>query len=180
MEAFLAAFVLVFLSELVDKTQLVIFSLALKHESPWKVFAGAVSAHVVMDGFAIIIGLYVHALDIGWLKYVVGGVFIVLGVRGFFKQEEKHKQRAGYPFVAAFLTVLLSEFGDKTQFASGLLSAQVGLPLQVFGGIVLALALAIGLNVFVGRALAQRVPARIVGRLAFALFVVFGIVAMVF
>jgi len=178
MEAFLVAFVLAFLSELVDKTQLVIFSLALKHRSPWKVFAGALSAHAVMDGLAVILGLFVHTLDLGWMKYVVGGLFIIIGVRGFFKQEDAHKKRQGYPFMAAFLTILLSEFGDKTQFASGLISAQFGLPWQVFGGILIALALAIGVNVFVGRKLAERVPAKLTSRLASGLFVVFGIVTM--
>ena len=41
LEPFIVAFVLALISEIADKTQLVILGLALQYKSPLKVFAGA-------------------------------------------------------------------------------------------------------------------------------------------
>jgi len=77
-----------------------------------------------------------------------------------------------------FLTVLLSEFGDKTQIASGLLAAKYLVPITIFIGFVLALAIVIGLNVFVGSKVAERIPRRTIKIITAVLFLLFGILTL--
>ena len=127
-EPFVAAFMLALISEIADKTQLVILGLALKYKSPFRVFSGALLAHTVMDGAAIALGAFFgFSLTSSLIKNGVGVLFILLGiwtfVKLYLKKSEKEDKEilSKTPLIASFLTVLLSEFGDKTQIASGLL-----------------------------------------------------------
>jgi putative Ca2+/H+ antiporter (TMEM165/GDT1 family) len=180
-EPFITAFTLALISEIADKTQLVILSLALKYRSPFKVFSGALLAHAFMDGIAILMGvLFGFSLSSDLIKNLTGLLFILLGTRTFAKVyskeggKEEKEIRDRTPLVASFLTVLLSEFGDKTQIASGLLAAKYLTPIPVFLGVVLALAMAIGLNVFVGSRIAQSIPRKKIKIGTAILFILFG------
>jgi len=184
LEEFLIAFGLAFISEIVDKTQLVILGLALKYKAVFKVFLGALIAHAVMDGIAILIGSYFgFSLPFNLIKFVVGILFILLGVWTFAKmyiKKEKKEKKFKYKsvFLVSFLVVLLSEFGDKTQIASGLLAAQYMVPLAIFLGFVLALAIVIGLNVFIGSKIAEKLPIKTIKIVTAVLFVLFGLFSL--
>ena len=192
LEPLVAAFVLAFISEIADKTQLVILGLALKFRSPFKVFAGALLAHAFMDGAAIILGTFFgFSLSSSLIRKVIGVVFILLGGWGlaklyFRRQDERgsvQKERnalGATALASSFLTVMLSEFGDKTQIASGLLAAKYLMPLSIFIGFVLALSIAIGLNVFVGSRIAKRLPRKTIKMVAASLFILFGVFSLVY
>ncbi|MBI2652480.1 TMEM165/GDT1 family protein [Candidatus Woesearchaeota archaeon] len=96
-EPFAAAFGLALISEIADKTQLVILSLALKYRAPWKVFVGSLSAHAFMDGIAITLGAWFgFSLSSNILKISIGILFITLGLWTFAKlylkkSEDKEK-----------------------------------------------------------------------------------------
>ena len=185
-EPFIIAFVLALISEVADKTQLVILSLALKYKSPLKVFSGALIAHAFMDGIAILLGaLFGFTLSSVLIKNVVGTLFIVLGLWGFYKlyrktHKKERKIRGNAPFTVSLLTVMISEFGDKTQIASGLLSAKYLVPIPIFIGFVLALAIAIGFNVFVGSKIAEKLPRGTIKMVTAVLFVLFGLFTLLF
>ena len=185
-EPFIIAFVLALISEIADKTQLVIPGLALKYNSPLKVFSGALLAHAFMDGIAILLGAFFgFTLSSVLVKNSVGTVFIILGLWGFYKLYRKtHRKESRIPgktpFTISLLTVMISEFGDKTQIASGLLSAKYLVPIPIFMGFVLALAAAIGFNVFVGSKIAQKLPRRTIKMITAVLFVLFGLFALVY
>ncbi len=52
----------------------------LKYKSPFKVFLGAISAHAVMDGIAILLGTFFgFSLTSSLIKKVIGVLFISLG-----------------------------------------------------------------------------------------------------
>ena len=55
LEPFFAAFILALISEIGDKTQLVILGLALKYSARFKIFFGALLAHSFIDGISIFI-----------------------------------------------------------------------------------------------------------------------------
>ncbi|MBI5398440.1 TMEM165/GDT1 family protein, partial [Candidatus Woesearchaeota archaeon] len=84
------------------------------------------------------------------------------------------------PLTASFLTVLVSEFGDKTQIASGLLAAKYLAPVPIFIGFVLALAVAIGFNVFVGSKIAGRIPRKTIKIITAILFILFGLFTILY
>ncbi len=185
-EPFIMSFVLAFLSEIVDKTQFVILALALSYKAPFKVFTGALLAHVLLDGIGVAFGfLLASYLMSSIVKAVTGTVFIAIGLwmfaRLYFKKEEKEKKtKAKNPLSAAFFTVMLAEFGDKTQITSALLSAKYMKPIPVFIGITLALALAIAINVFVGSKVAEKIPKKAVKIITALLFILFGISTFLF
>ena len=186
-EPFVAAFTLALIAEIADKTQLVILGLAIKYKSPFRVFSGALLAHAVMDGIAIALGAFFgFSLSSGLIKNLVGILFILLGIWTFVKFYFKKAKKEGKeifnktPLTTSFLTVLLSEFGDKTQIVSGLLAAKYLVPILIFIGFVSALAIAIGLNVFVGSKVAERIPRKIIKIITAILFMLFGIFTLLF
>lgn len=175
LEPLIVSFLLVLLSEIVDKTQLVILGLAIKYSSPMNVFAGALLAHALMDSFAILIGTFAGFVIPSYVKIIVGIAFIFVGLWGLREKEEKKKKiKAGTAFYASFAAVFMSEFGDKTQIASGLLAARYLLPIHVFIGIFAALAIAIGVNVFFGRKIAKKLPKEYIEKVSALLFIIFG------
>ena len=186
-EPFIIAFVLALISEVADKTQLVILGLALKYKSPLKVFSGALLAHAFMDGIAILLGAFFgFTLSSILVKNLVGILFLALGGWGLYKlyrkahKKEKKEISGKTPFTVSLLTVMISEFGDKTQIASGLLSAKYLVPIPIFIGFVLALAIAIGFNVFVGSKIAERLPRKTIKIVTAILFILFGIFTLIY
>ncbi|MBI4146594.1 TMEM165/GDT1 family protein [Candidatus Woesearchaeota archaeon] len=180
LEAFLSSLFVAILSEVADKTQLVILGLALKFRSPWRVFGGALLAHAAMDGLAVAVGGFAgNWVPWPWLRWVVGGLFVALGVWELLKREEGHHvvpHRGA--FVSSFLAVFVSEFGDKSQLAAGLLAAAYQVPVAVFVGFVLGLALTIGLNVLVSGKIAKCVSERNMRLAIGVVFIVFGLLTM--
>ncbi len=185
-EAFTIAFIIALLSEIVDKTQLVILGLALKYKSPLKVFFGALMAHAFMDGIAIVLGTYLgFSLSSNLIKNIIGILFLVLGgwmfIKLYFLKKPKNKKKKtplktlSTPLIASFLIVMASEFGDKTQIASGLLAAKYLVPIPIFIGFISALAIAIGLNIFVGSKIAEKIPNKSIKIITGILFILFGI-----
>lgn len=185
---FAAAFIFIFLSEIADKTQLVILGLALRFKKPMPVFLGALTAHSLMDLLAIVIGVSLPTfIPAELIERLIAIIFIAYGTYLLYKIVRKHTKKkkekhisAKAPFAISFLTILLSEFGDKTQVASGLLAARYTDIIFVFLGTVVALVLAIGLNVFVGSKVAERLPRKAIKVATALLFIAFGIGTLIF
>jgi|LZCG01.1.fsa_nt_gb putative Ca2+/H+ antiporter (TMEM165/GDT1 family) len=84
-----STFLLVFLAELGDKTQLAVFGLATESHSPWPVFLGAGSALLLSTALAV--GLGTIAVRVippeftRWLHYAAGALFILVGVWTLWK-----------------------------------------------------------------------------------------------
>lgn len=74
---------------------------------------------------------------------------------------QKLKPTAIAVFGSTFLTILLSEMGDKTQLATLLMSAESQSPWTVFAGASTALIATSLLGVLLGRWLAKRISPRI-------------------
>ncbi len=188
LDAFLTSLFILFLSEIADKTQLVIFALAVKFRNPWHVFAGALTAHAFIDGIAILLGTYTAiALPANAISLVVGISFIILGVRGFVKMyytkkiQKKKAAEIEVPYSAmltSFLVIAASEMGDKSQLASGILAASFKDPFFVFLGTIFALSLAIGINIFVGRKVSKVLPVKMIKIVTSLLFIAFGIASL--
>jgi putative Ca2+/H+ antiporter (TMEM165/GDT1 family) len=74
-----STFVVVFLAELGDKTQLATFSLAAGGTSRWMVFLGAALALIATTAIAVIVGEGVsRVVPEVWLQRGAGAAFIVL------------------------------------------------------------------------------------------------------
>ena len=187
MEALLVAFILIFISELVDKTQLVILGLAIKYKSPLRVFSGALLAHGLMDALAIVLGFYFgFVFSSNLVSIAVSLIFITLGSWAIVKlywvkgKEKERKQLVKSIFLSSFLIVLLTEFGDKTQIAAGLISAKYLAPVLVFLGTFLALAMVIAVNVTIASKVAEKLPRKMIKLATGVLFILFGLMTLLF
>ncbi len=99
-----SVFVLVFLAELGDKTQLVAFSMTATARSPWPIFFGASGALVLSSLLAALIGgaagnAFGESMVI---KIVSASLFVIFGLLMLFEREDP-------PVKKAFLDALLLE-----------------------------------------------------------------------
>ena len=178
----IATFVLIFLSELADKTQIAIFSLGLKYKKPAQVFAGAILAHSLMDGISIALGgavsLFFRA---PLLKIGISVLFITAGAYLFFKKDDGKEKLPliKNAFLAAFSIIFVSEFGDKSQIAAGLLAARYNMPVVVFAGTMLALATALGLNLAPGNRIRNYIGTEKAEKASAILFIIYGLAFLV-
>ena len=77
---FWAAFVMIFMMEMGDKTQVAALALAAREQRPVAVFLGAVSAFAVATALAVIVGKAAGALlPERAVRYAAGAVFMVFG-----------------------------------------------------------------------------------------------------
>lgn len=82
---FLAAALMIVLTELGDKTQIVTIALAARFAQPIAVFAGVLSAFVVIDGLSIILADRLgKRVPTSKVKKVSAVIFIVLGILTLF------------------------------------------------------------------------------------------------
>ena len=76
-----STFVVVFLAELGDKTQLATFGLAASAGSRLSVFLGAATALAATSAIAVLLGsLLGGAIPEIWMRRLAGGLFLALGV----------------------------------------------------------------------------------------------------
>ena len=73
-------FALMFVAELGDKTQLLVFARSAETGAPVSVFAGAVAALIVSTGIGVLVGGAVGRLPDWLVKGISGFVFIGMGV----------------------------------------------------------------------------------------------------
>ncbi len=176
-------FLVVFLAEFGDKSQLVCMTLAARYR-PWPVLTGATLAFALLNLLAVLFGASLARwVPEFWLALGVAILFGLFGVQGLAAKAEPDsaeeltfKQGRGV-LVTALMLILVAEFGDKTQLAvAGLGSAQAAVP--VWAGSTLALFTTSALGVIAGRTLLQRFPVTWLQRSAGVLFLLLAAVAL--
>ncbi len=180
MPDWLIAFISVGLAELGDKTQLSIVVLASCVRMRALLLLGVLSAFAIVDGIAVLAGSWlVSTISLDLVRLLAGVMFIVFGILTFSTAGDEnhvHAFKGVNPFVAGFITILMAEFGDKTQLAVGMLSTKFH-PFNVFVGAMAALTLVSALAVLLGSQLAKFVHVR---KLRLAAAVVFVLIGMSF
>jgi putative Ca2+/H+ antiporter (TMEM165/GDT1 family) len=174
----LAAFAVVFLAELGDKTQLVALTLAGRYPAG-RVLLTLGGAIVVLQTLSVTAGVVVsrtvpdRAIAVGAGLLFLG--FAVWTWRSAADDESDDTElvagRAGLLSVAT--AFFLAELGDKTMVTTAGLAADRG-ALPVWIGSVAAMVAATALAVLAGRALTQRVPPRVLRRIGAVAFAVVG------
>lgn len=111
------------------------------------------------------------------LKWILSGTFIVFGLWILIPDkdedlEEKHRWGA---FLTTLVTFFFAEMGDKTQLATVALGAKFISPLYVTLGTTLGMLGADGLAVFFGHKFTEKIPMKLIHKIASILFILFGI-----
>jgi len=177
-----AAFVLVTIAELGDKTQIAVITLSAKFKV-FSVFSGAMLAFLLTTGIAVAIGdALTLVLPAFWIRIIAAIIFLIFGLHTIIsrKDEERVKTKEARNAVfSSFSLITLMELGDKTQFAIIALSAEYKFPLLVFVGVIMAFALITGLGAVVGTALTRVVPLKYIQLGSGLVFVILGIVFLI-
>lgn len=179
MSAFLLSFVVIFVAELGDKSQLMAMTFATRYKF-WTVVGAISAATALVHLFSVAAGNFLGAaLPLGPINVLAGLAFIGFGLwtlRGdelSDEEEGKADRNARSAFFAVAIAFFLAELGDKTMLATITLATTEGWLGTWIGstvGMVAADALAIGVGAVLGRSL----PEKVIKIGAAGLFFLFG------
>jgi putative Ca2+/H+ antiporter (TMEM165/GDT1 family) len=174
------SFVVIFVAELGDKSQLMALTFATRFK-PWPVLIGITAATAVVHAVSVGIGFGLGAtLPTGWISLVAGLSFLGFGawtLRGDALTDHergKAERSTGSAVLAVGGAFFRAELGDKTMLATVTLATQHGW----FGtwlGSTIGMVAADALAILVGRMLGRHLPERIIKYGAAALFAIFGV-----
>ncbi len=190
LKVFISVLATVFVAEMGDKTQLMLFALSAKYRLK-DIFLGTAAAILVLNALAVCVGGLLNAFlseNLYIVKAIAAVAFFAFSISSIpailskesAEEESKHLSFSFAP-LAIFCTFFLAELGDKTQLASITFGAANGLNKTAFviwiaASTGLFLADAIGLLAL--KMLGGKIPSHIFNALAFALFAVFGFLSL--
>ena len=163
-------------AELGDKTQISILLLSSKTKKHLQLLIGAILAFVIVDGIAIIAGSWITSIvPVDYLKIISAIVFIIIGIFMLISKDGEEKETTQKnPFIAAFLLIMLTEWGDKTQIAAAIFATQYD-AIFVFIGTITALLILSLIAIFFGKVISTRLNKKIVNKIAGIIFIILGI-----
>lgn len=178
MTTLLQSFLLVFASEMGDKTQLLALVLAARYRAPWTIMAGILVATILNHGLASVAGgmlsAYFTAETLKWVLAITFFIFAGWILIPDKSDDLEHEDKYG-PFLTTVVVFFLAEMGDKTQLATLALGAKFTNALLVTVGTTLGMLAADGLVVFFGDRLTKKIPMKWIRIFAAVLFALFGL-----
>lgn len=186
--AFAAAFGLVFVVELPDKTLVATLILTTRYRA-WPVFLGVSAAFALQVVIAAAFGGVLTLLPDRVVAAVVAALFgigaALLLREGFSNQDEDGLDEAGPSVPVSFWRAALTSFGvlfaaewgDASQIATAALSARYAEPVWVGLGAWVALVSVAGIAVLVGSKIAERIKPHLIQRVAGLVFAGFALLA---
>lgn len=133
-------------------------------------------AFIIVDGIAILTGSWITTIvPINILKIISGAVFIFFGLLMLFKKDknEENKMYNKNIFLAGFLLIMLTEWGDKTQIAAALFSISYN-SIMVLIGTILALFLLSIIAIYFGKLISGRINEKLITKIGGITFIILG------
>lgn len=192
---FLIAFSMVFVSELGDKTQLLVLSFSNKGQT-FKILLGVAIGSFFSHGLAILFGSSIHLFanssfhsTIHWITYLS---FLLIGFVSLLPQKDSSDDgkkdgliykishlKLNYCFIIA-LCIMVGELGDKTFLAS------IGLGVQyphskiaLIVGAICAMVSCDFIAILFGKFLNKHISEKTMQKLSGILFLLFGIIGVI-
>lgn len=192
---FFIAFCLVFISELGDKTQLLVLSFSNKTK-PMMILLGVALGSFFSHGIAILFGSSISLLENDFLhnilEIITYSTFLIFGIFSFIsKKEEKEnvkkesflKKLSSFGFSYVFMiaiSIVVGELGDKTFLASlGLGISYPNYKISLILGAILGMVVSDSIAIAFGKFLNKCVSENTMQKLSGILFLIFGIIGFV-
>lgn len=189
------AFLLVFISELGDKTQILVLSFSSKLKTSTILFGvalGSFLSHGVAILFGSSIGLLENEFIHKTLEFITYLSFICFGILSFLGKKDNNnntkkdnflmklsKFGLGYILIIA-LSIALGELGDKTFLASiGLGISYPNYKFFLIIGAILGMVMSDLLAILFGKFLSTKIPENLIKKLSGILFIIFGIIGFI-
>ena len=183
MSVFLGAFIMIFLAEMGDKSQIMAFCLVSRYRAR-TVLLGVFIATLINNGTAIYIGTFLgQNLNMGIVTAVSAVIFLSFGAWTLLEKGEETEEITVKCNLGSFFSIvslfLLAEMGDKTQIASAVYAATYNAPFLTLGGVLAGMLLADALGIYLGLCLRDaisRSKLKIMSGIVF--FILGGIILM--
>lgn len=182
MEALINSFLLVFASEMGDKTQLLALVLAARFKKPWTVMAGILVATLLNHALASWVGRYASSfVSHEVLNWILAVIFFAFAIWILIPDKDEGLSDSGKygAFVTTTVAFFLAEMGDKTQLATVALGARYANTILVTVGTTLGMLASNSLAIFLGEKLLKKIPMKWIRRFASVLFIAFGVVLLI-
>ncbi len=174
--------IMIGLAEFGDKTQLSIFLLSSKTKKHLHLLLGIMLAFLIVDGAAVLVGSWIiNIVPIRLLKIFSGIIFIIFGVLILRDKKGREESKSYFKnsFLSGFAFIFITEWGDKTQIASGIFDTKYN-ALMVLIGAMTALALLSVMAIYLGRFVSNKVGKKVVTKIAGTVFILIGISSFFF
>lgn len=191
---FFIAFIFVFLSELGDKTQLLILSFSTKLKT-FTILIGIALGSLFSHGLAILFGSTLGSINNSNFEHIIQLItflsFILMGIYILFFQKNKDDDnksslklisnlKINYVFIIA-LSIAIGELGDKTFLASiGLGVNYPDFKISLILGAILGMIISDCIAIFLGKLLSKKLNTNAINKLSGILFLLFGIIGLIF
>ncbi len=173
----LKAFLLIFIAEMGDKTQILAMAFATRY-SVRKVLLGVMIGSFLNHGIAVALGSQLTRLvPMDTIQVIAGAAFVGFGIWSLWMGAEDEEEEAGAKYgavVTVALAFFIGELGDKTQLTAITLAADSTMPMSVLAGTVSGMVVTSSLGIFVGRKLGDRIPEIAIKTVAALVFLMFG------
>lgn len=174
----LRAFMLVFIAEMGDKTQILALAFATRFPVR-KVLIGIGLGVFLNHGLAVALGSYLSRLvPINTLQIIAGAAFVGFALWTLKPEKEEDEKEPGIKFgptVTVAIAFFLGELGDKTQLTAITLAADANYPLMILAGTVSGMIATGALGIIVGKKLGDKIPELGIKLLAASIFMFFGL-----
>ncbi len=205
---FFITYGILFLGELGDKTQLIVFNLALEYKKFYKVGIGVTFGFAILVTIGVFFGTVItRFIPLFLISIASGIVFIIIGLLENLKdlylehknrkiistednQEEKKTENdkalskklskiKNNPYLAGFIYIFIMELGDKTQILTITLASIYAFPIEVWLGAFLALVSVAWIGILLGAFIARKVPKFYLKLISTAIFLFVGIIIII-
>ena len=187
--SFFVSFIIVFLAELGDKTQLLVLSFTSKskiHNILLGIILGSIFSHGLAITFGSKLGCLQNENILQILKTITYLTFIVIGIIGFIPKENNSNNKKNffkkigisslnYIFVIALL-IIIGEIGDKTFLASlGLGIEYPNCKFSLLLGAILGMILSNSVAIISGKILEKYLSEKFISFFSNIVFILFGL-----
>lgn len=186
----LIAFILVFISELGDKTQILVLSFSAKLHTI-TILLGVALGSLLSHGIAITFGSFLGNIGNDFFHFLLELItyisFFIFGFLALFSNKKNNNEnnsslkniskfKLNYIFIIAF-SIAIGELGDKTFLSS------IGLGIQypsqkifLITGAILGMVVSDLLAIILGKFLSKKLPENIIEKFSGILFLIFGFI----
>lgn len=177
---FLRAFMLVFIAELGDKSQIIAMTFATKYvikDVIWGIFFGIFLNH----GIAILLGKYLAAVVPDHIVALVAGLMFVFFAYTSLENEEVEKleeRERLNPIITVAIAFFIGELGDKTQLTAITLATESNYPLLILMGTILGMLVSSGLGILVGMKIGDQISELSIKISSSLMFLTFGCIKL--
>lgn len=170
------AFLLIFLAEMGDKTQILAMAFATKYPIK-KVLMGIFIGSLLNHGIAVMVGSQLtKIIPLEMIQIIAGVAFLVFAFWSLIDDEDDEEAKPSKfgPILTVALAFFIGELGDKTQLTAITLSTSATSPLLVLCGTVLGMIATGSLGIFIGKKLGNSIPSIWVKSIAAVVFLGVG------